>query len=52
LSPPTVSTKLAQIAKQSEHAVVLMGSNSHDALWTRYLQGLWPATAIADEPYE
>ena len=30
MSPPTVSTKLA---KESEHACVLMGSNSHDALW-------------------
>jgi hypothetical protein len=41
LSPLTVSTKLAQIAKQSEHEGVLMGSNSHVALGTRYPQGLW-----------
>jgi hypothetical protein len=39
LSPPTVSTKLAQIAKQSERRCVLMGSNSHVALWSRYPQG-------------
>lgn len=41
MSPLTVSTKLAQIAKQSEHEGVLMGSNSHVALGTRYPQGLW-----------
>ena len=29
-----------------------MGSNSHDALWSRYLQGLWSPKTIADEPYE
>ena len=40
MSPPTVSTKLAQIAKESELGV-LMGSNSHDALGSRYPQGLW-----------
>jgi len=39
LSPPTVSTKLAQIAKQSAPGWVLMGSNSHVALWSRYPQG-------------
>jgi len=52
LSPLTVTTKLAQIAKESGHACVLMGSNSHDALWGRYLQGLWSPKTIADEPYE
>ena len=39
MSPPTVSTKLAQIAKQSAPGWVLMGSNSHVALWSRYPQG-------------
>jgi hypothetical protein len=29
-----------------------MGSNSHDTLGSRQLQGLWSARAIADEPYE
>ena len=28
------------------------GSNSHVALWSRYLQGSWPARAITDEPYD
>ena len=39
-------------APATNNASVLMGSNSHDALWARYLQGLWPVRAIADEPYE
>ena len=36
----------------ANHARVLMGSNSHDALGSRQPQGLWPARATADEPYE
>lgn len=42
MSLPTVSTKLAQIAKQSEPRWALMGSNSHVALRPRYPQGHRP----------
>ena len=37
---------------RAQRCALWMGSNSHDALWSRQLQGLWLARAIADEPYD